>query len=398
MEIPPIIHHEVSHFLENETSKIFELIEAFGSALHLIFPAIVEQNIRSYQQTLKDHDVEGSILYAAKANKSKAVLEMISKCGLGSDVSSLYELRHSLTHGIRGKDIGVSGSTKDLKLLLLALQHDCTIALDSIQDLQNLLNVKKAANIRSKAKILLRLNDVAGQTSRFGITTAELPGLYEILKLAGDNIDLKGFSFHIDGYSIEERTKAIIRLTGEIETARRLGFHCDTIDIGGGFTISYIDEESWREFNRALAKNPSQFFHDKQPEKFYPYYNENPKETFFKKILENRNQTAQSIAGLLKENDIRLIIEPGRSLLDQAGITLIKVKDLKTLASGEKIVVVEANINSLSEQWFNSDFIPDPKHLQASPSNQPDPVEAAVGGNTCLEIDMLSWRKIGFNK
>lgn len=398
MKILSIIHPDVNHFLENETSKIFELIEAFGSALHLVFPKIVEQNIKSYQQTFNDFDINGFILYAAKANKSRAFLEMISRCGLGADVSSLYELRQALAHGIQGKDIGISGSTKDLRLLLLALKHDCTIAIDSVQDLQNIFSVKKAANIKSIADVLLRLNDLTGQKSRFGINTTDLASLYELLKLSGDEINLKGFSFHLDGYSIEERAKGIIRLIGEIETARQLGFNCDTIDIGGGFTISYIDEASWQNFNQSLLKDSSQFFGGKKPEKFYPYYNENAKENFLKKILENRDHTTKSIACLLKERNISLTIEPGRSLLDQAGITLLRVKDLKTFASGEKIVVVEANINSLSEQWFNSDFIPDPQHLQAYPEKQSDPVEAAVGGNTCLEIDMLSWRKIGFSK
>lgn len=398
MEIQPIIHPEVSHFIENEHAKIFELIEAFGSAVHLVFPEIVGQNANCYRQAFKEADIDGSILYAAKANKSRAFLEMVSKCGLGADVSSLYELRQALAHGIRGKEIGVSGATKDPRLLLLALKQNCTIAIDSFQDLQNLLNIHKAAGLATKAQILIRINDLAGNKSRFGIGATDLPALYELLKQSGDVIELKGFSFHLDGYSIEERTKAMIRLMGEIETARKSGFKCDTMDIGGGFTISYIDRETWQKFSQAVAKGSSQYFRGNAPEKFYPYFNENPKDGFLRKILENRDQTANSIAELLKSKSINLVIEPGRSLLDQAGITLVRVKDLKTLASGEKIVVVEANINSLSEQWFNSDFVPDPIHLQLDPERQSAPVEAAVGGNTCLEMDMLSWRKIGFKK
>lgn len=95
---------------------------------------------------------------------------------------------------------------------------------------------------------------------------------------------------------------------------------------------------------------------------------------------------------------MRLIIEPGRALLDQAGISVFRVQGVKdrTASDGYAQVTVQGSSFNLSEQWFNSEFLPDPLLLPASPRPR-SPFVACIGGATCLESDMLTWRKVAFD-
>lgn len=399
LEIPPVVHPEVVKFMSENPSRMFELSGAFGSPLHIMFPEIAGANLAKFMEKLNQSGVEGSVLYAAKANKSEAILESVAKAGGGADVSSVYELRQALSHGIMGKNIAMSGPTKDKRFLLLGIQQGSTIAIDSMDDLVNIVEILGALENDQKARITIRLNDIGAKKSRFGIPKAELPAIYELLKANSEKVEFLGFAFHLDGYSAEERSRAILFLVEEIQRARSIGFNCNAIDMGGGFTISYVDRESWERFKQTHAGDNGKdlFFHEKQFEHFYPYHNESPGSDFLEKVLAyERDGTRQSVAKILREANIRLFVEPGRSILDQAGITLMRIKGVKRTASGDNIVLVEANINHLSEQWFDTEFLPDPMLMQMNTGHSSNPMVASVGGNTCMEMDMVTWRKIGF--
>ena len=106
-------------------------------------------------------------------------------------------------------------------------------------------------------------------------------------------------------------------------------------------------------------------------------------------ILRHRN-----LAQRLRENEIRLAIEPGRALLDRAGSSVFRVQGVKTrTAQGDsyQLLTVDGTSLSLSEQWFDSEYLPDPALWPTRPGA---PTPASVGAATCLESDMLSWRRI----
>jgi diaminopimelate decarboxylase len=101
------------------------------------------------------------------------------------------------------------------------------------------------------------------------------------------------------------------------------------------------------------------------------------------------------LATLLRRAGIILLMEPGRALLDQAGCTVLRVQGVKSREYG--IVTVDGTSLSLSEQWFNSEFLPDPLLVSRQRSRRSGSRFAAcVAGVSCLESDMLTWRKIVF--
>lgn len=122
---------------------------------------------------------------------------------------------------------------------------------------------------------------------------------------------------------------------------------------------------------------------------YYPYYSEIADEKaldyIFKKVYKKLNK-----------KEIEIIIEPGRSLLKNVGVSIYEVQYMKNLFNGENIVVTNGNINCLSEQWFNSDYLIEPKLISKN-NNSNNSILASVAGNLCLEQDMITWRKIKFD-
>lgn len=390
--LPARLNPEVEEFLNTEKETLFRTTEIFGSPTHVVLPQILGQNVSRFRAILQQYDLEQSEIYfASKVNKGESFLEQAANSGIGIDVSSIQELRAALGHGVIGSKISVSGPSKQDRLLALAVSHGCNISIDSEPELDSLFAVVEKFGKR-QVQTSIRLAGMSDSYTRFGVMPDDIARL--LAKMQAANMNLKGFHFHLSGYSYEERVIGLQKAIHEIEKARNLGHECNTINIGGGFAVRYVDPKAWQNF--LSSKTASTFADSRDRNSFYPYGSEMDSEEQLNAILGAQTDVHQQIADLLKVKDIRLAIEPGRSLVDQAGFTCVQVKGIKKISEGTYIVEVDANINHLSEQWFNSDYCVDPIHLSKNTNVQRDRIEAAIGGNTCLEIDMLTWRKIGF--
>lgn len=249
------------------------------------------------------------------------------------------------------------------------------------------------SRLETKVRILFRIGDFTGKTSRFGFSKFEVPKLIEFAKNNDHIFICEGFSFHLDGYSIEERAIAIQEAIKYIKAARKSNMPCSVINIGGGYAVNYITKEYGKKIS---TLNSSDFFSKKMPDNFYPYYSPISGENFLKAILDTViSESRDSIGDMLINEKCRLVIEPGRALLHQTGITCCSVRESRITPSGDNIINVNANINMLSEQWFGTDFLPGPV-LVTSGLRQSSPYSASIGGNTCMEIDLITKRKINF--
>jgi diaminopimelate decarboxylase len=80
--IEPLQHTFVKEVIEREKSTLFDLIEAFGSAVHIVLPEVFQENIDLFKRVLEQYGMKYGIMYAAKANKGKSFLEMASKASI----------------------------------------------------------------------------------------------------------------------------------------------------------------------------------------------------------------------------------------------------------------------------------------------------------------------------
>ncbi|MFE7777105.1 Y4yA family PLP-dependent enzyme [Streptomyces sp. NPDC057445] len=372
-----------------------ELSYAFGGPFHFLLPDAFDANLRAMRAALEDAGVDGFVYFAKKANKAAVWVERAAAHAAGVDVASLGEFRAALGHGVRGENIVVTGPAKDPALLRLAVRQGAVVAVDALDELDALIAGVPAGGVRP-ARLLLRCLPPAQPHSRFGMTEAELATAMNRCVDAGDAVRMEGFSFHLSGYAVQPRADLAGHLVDLCLKARVLGLEAGRISIGGGMAVSYTDADSWHAF---LAEQHGGHYHAGRTfgtGDFYPYHSPASGADALRSLLAAHPEGhRQTVAELLKDADVALLMEPGRALLDRAGATVFRVQGVKE-RDGYRLLTVDGTSLSLSEQWFNSEYLPEP-HLLPTDSDAPaGTYPAAVGAATCLESDMLSWRKIPF--
>ena len=106
-------------------------------------------------------------------------------------------------------------------------------------------------------------------------------------------------------------------------------------------------------------------------------------------------QLREVVVQYLRDANCTLAIEPGRSLADQAAITLFRIHGVKPLATGGHVIFVEGSSFSACETWFSSEFLVDPLLIPSGPRAHA-PVRAYIAGHSCLDDDVITNRWIGF--
>ena len=226
-----------------------------------------------------------------------------------------------------------------------------------------------------------------------------------------DALNVIGLHFHLDGYSTHERSVSLLQSIKVAKALKEKGFPISFIDIGGGILMNYLQYESeWNFFNDTLKsavanENNNLTFNDnglgyrledgqlRGKLNTYPYFNSINKESFLREVLDFLDsESGLTVASLLRNNNFEIRIEPGRSLLDQVGITIAKVIHRKKDAKGQNLVGLEMNMSQMMSS--SADFLLDPYILYNSKVNESDSVDVYFTGAYCLERDVLLQRKI----
>ncbi|MFD8083528.1 Y4yA family PLP-dependent enzyme [Kitasatospora sp. NPDC059722] len=372
---------------------LHELAHGLGGPFHYLLPERFDTNLAGFRAALTDAGVEGRVYYAKKANKAGVFIDRCAAAGAGVDVASLGELREALGHGVRGEDLVVTGPAKSEQLLSVAVRQGALIAVDALDELDRLL----ARTGERPARVLLRRHPPSQRRSRFGLDDAQLQQALDRCARAGDTVRMEGFSFHLSGYEIQARADLAGELVELCLKARMSGLQADRISIGGGFPVDYVAADTWDAF--LTEQGPAHYHGQKSfaASDFYPYHSPVAGSDALRAILAARpGGTGASLATRLREAGVMLLLEPGRALLDRAGASVFRVQGVKD-RTGYGIVTVDGTSLSLSEQWFDSEYLPEPQLLPArSPETTPGPFPACVGGASCLDSDLLTWRKVPF--
>jgi diaminopimelate decarboxylase len=391
-QLRPIISDNIRDFLGSSQSDIFKSLKKYHSPLHIIFPDELSANVALYREIYIKNSLEANIYYALKANKSQSILSCVFHQKMGVEVASKDELLEAVKTGFKGTSILASGPGKNSEYLNACCSNNVLVAVDDEQELALLYKITSGK--AKKIDVLLRINT---PSSRFGMTLSNISNIFSGHHYDA-NISFRGVSFHINNYSIEERIQHLCTTFDMITFARGKGFiGCDMISIGGGFTINYLSNESWNQWQNNYRKKQVKLYNNIYFSSYYPYYNDYPKQEFLNTILMSKpwSTSKQTVADVFKKQGIRLLIEPGRSMLDQCGMTIFSITGVKYNVSDLPIIMVDGNINAQSEQWFGSDFLVDPLLLKnKTGSKKLLPGEYYIGGNLCLESDMLARRAV----
>jgi diaminopimelate decarboxylase len=366
-----------------------DIAHAVRGPFHVLYPARFVENLTAFSNALITTGVAGRVYFGKKANKSECWLSACAEGNAGVDVASAPELVHALGHGVRGEDLEVTGAAKSEELLWLAARHRCLIAVDALDELERVIAV---AHSTGAVRILLRVLSDVNPHSRFGLSAAELDRALGRCVQERKLVIMEGFSFHLDGYKVAPRASLASDLVDRCVVARAQGLVASAVSIGGGFAVSYLDEAAWRQFNQDYRD--SWFHSNKTFTQFYPYCQSPTGADMLVEILTSPVAgECASLGAKFAHTGTRVFLEPGRALLDGSGFSVFPVQGFKE--RGDYGIVTVAGLSaSVSEQWKGSEYLPEPILW---PSTDIDaPVNACVGGASCLEYDMLTWRKVPF--
>ncbi|NER61320.1 amino acid decarboxylase [Pseudomonas sp. MAFF212428] len=384
-------HPLVRALLRENADTVAALVTGLGSPLHIVLPQVFTQNALQLQAVFDALGVSHTLLYAKKANKAHCFANACSALGMGVDVASSAELSKTLAAGVTGSMIGVSGPEKTDALLSLALLQGCLVAIDSLSELQRV--VQLAGKLRRAARVLLRCRPHSQPHSRFGLTEREQQAALDYCIQQQRAVVLEGFAFHLNGYSTQERARSASALIDLCLHAQARGLAtCRQVDLGGGLPVQYVAPAQWTRFLQ--QDEPAHYHANRSFGGFYPYGVARPGALALRDVLTHPLEAGTSLAHKARTHGIQFILEPGRALLDQAGLTLFSVQGIKA-RQHYSIITAQGSSLSLSEQWFNSEYLPDPLLLGHRPASA-QPFLACVAASTCLESDMLTWRKIAF--
>jgi diaminopimelate decarboxylase len=302
--------------LHAEGVSIARLSAEVGTPFYCYSTATLERHYRVLAEAFRGQDA--LICYAVKANSNQAVLETMAHLGAGMDVVSEGELRRALAAGVSSDRIIFAGVGKTRAEMAAALSEGILgFNVESRPELETLSEVASAAGV--SARIALRINpDVDARThakistgkseSKFGISYLEAPALYaEARKLPG--IEIAGIHMHIGSQITElgpfrDAFRLMRDLTLEL---RREGFDIRHLDIGGGLGVPY----------RAANDSPP------HPDDY-----------------------AALAKAAFGDLGVKLLLEPGRMIVANAGILVARVIYVKE-SSGRVFTIVDAAMNDL---------------------------------------------------
>lgn len=258
------------------------------------------------------------ICFAVKANPNLAVLRVLADCGAGADVVSAGELARALAAGIPAHRIVFSGVGKTRDEMSAALDAGIyQFNVESEEELQTLSDVAISTGVI--APIALRINpDVDAGThknistgkaeNKFGIAWSRAESTFaSAARLPG--VDVKGIDVHI-GSQITDLTPfeaAFTKVAALVHTLRDAGHTIERLDLGGGLGIPYAPTEKTPPSPDAYAK---------------------------------------LIRRLTDGLDVRLVFEPGRMIVGNAGVLVTQVINMKQ-AETKTFAVVDAAMNDL---------------------------------------------------
>jgi diaminopimelate decarboxylase len=295
---------------------------------------------------------------------------------------------------VPGTRICATGPAKTAVFHQVLISAGSLICVDSLEEFDHLHSVIPTQPGPTKTRVLLRYRPKSSQNSRFGMGSQDLLQCLQRLTEKPELFHFEGFHFHLGGYGFESRAQAFREVSGFIQAAREMGLNPQMIDIGGGLPIRYVEPETYAQFLQN-DNNQSHYYNQKVPATYYPYGSELTATQWLTLLLEAEHSHGLSIANYLQTQNITLALEPGRSLVDQAAMSIFRVTRSKQLADNKTVIFVEGSSFSACETWFASEYLLDP--ILVSTKQQPHaPIQAYIAGHSCLDDDVITHRLINF--
>ena len=296
-----------------------ELAKRYGTPLYVIDEATLRGICKEYRQAFKEYK-NIKMMYACKALCTSAVIKILDEEGFGFDTVSAGEIYTVFKSGVDMSKVLFNGSNKSAREIELALEYKVgRFSVDNFYEAEMLHRLAGEKGIT--ADILLRITPgiechthdyiQTGQTdSKFGLDLSQLDEIISLIRSKYKNLNLKGLHAHIGSQIFEQKSyyDEVGILACQIESIRKkYGIQLEEMNIGGGLGVKYTESDT----------PPSV-------------------EELAKAVTEAMHKYAIEIP--------TIYLEPGRSIISPAGVTLYTAGSSKRVPNGRKYVALDGGM------------------------------------------------------
>ncbi len=315
--------------LHCEDVDLARVAEKFGTPLYVYSTETILDHYTRLDAALAPLD--HLICYAVKANSNRAILKLLADADAGFDIVSGGELYRVIAAGgapARCTFAGVGKSREEIEFALeqgvYSFNVESEVELDYIDRIASAKSQRAPIALRANPDVDPHTHEYVSTGSRenkFGIALDQLPGVYErAAKMR--NIEIVGVQMHIGSQITEaEPFASAIKKAAPIVRELKSNYGIKFFSIGGGMGIIY---------RRALESGSGKWWHDHGGES----------------SAFSIRDYAEAIVPPLSDLGIRILVEPGRFLVGNAGVLLTRVRYIKHTAE-KKFAIVDAGMNDL---------------------------------------------------
>jgi diaminopimelate decarboxylase len=345
--------NELGH-LEVGGCDVVELAEEHGTPAYIYAEDDLRARARAYREAFERRGVEGEVLFASKAFPATAAYKLFAEEGLSVDVASGGELHIALAAGFEPARIHMHGNNKTDEEILMAARagigHLILDSFDEIERCERLLDSPMKVLIRVTPGIKPSTHDfiTTGQLdSKFGFGMGDGDGAARAIErvLASDKLDLVGLHAHIGSQIFElEPYRLAIAALGELA-----GDWCQVVDVGGGLGVAYTEEDAPPAIDDYVGVKV-----------------EGVREVF--------------------GEGVRMLIEPGRSLVANAGVTAYRIGTVKEIPGIRTYIAVDGGMSdNMRPMLYGSKY----EALIADRASSEPEALVTVAGMHCESGDVL---------
>ncbi len=344
-----------------------ELVREAGTALFVMDEATIRHRLAEYIKWTRFHWPEVDVVYAGKAFMSLAMLRIVADEGCCLDVSSGGELAYALRAGFPMERVYVHGNNKTETELLECLEAGVgRIVVDNFEEMERLSALAVARGVTQA--VLVRVTPgVAADTHDFIMTGAEdskfgfglneglaMEAIKRVIALPG--LEFEGLHMHIGSqifalHSFAKAIEVIVEFMCEIH--KETGVAVGLLDVGGGLGVAY-----------GVPDEPSTI------------------EQFGKVIVDGIKEECER-HGI---DTPRMAVEPGRSIVANAGVTLYTVGSVKEIPGIRTYVAVDGGMSdNIRTSLYGAHY----ETLIANKADQPREMVGSVAGKHCESGDIV---------
>lgn len=344
-----------------------ELAKQYGTPLYVMSETAIIEKCTEIRETFLKRYERTRAAYASKAFLTLSMCKIIEREGLCMDVVSGGELFTAMKANFPAEKIEFNGNNKSIEELELAIDYNIgRIIVDGLDELSLIEEICKEKG--KKVNILYRITPgvksdshdyiVTGKKdSKFGIPLDDeviFPAVEQAIN--SPYVNFMGFHFHVGSqlHNNDSHIKALdISLKLVKDTIDKFGYVTPELNIGGGFGIKYTAEDD---------KKPYAYFLDPMMEKIEKFSND------------------------LNITRPEIVIEPGRSIVGEAGITLYTVGTIKDIKGIRKYVSVDGGMtDNIRPALYQAKY----ESIVANKAGEPRADVVTISGKCCESGDIL---------